>query len=801
MADEPIDQPEADDAAPAKTKSEAKSAKEWWLLIERSRKAGYSDYDTRCDKVEKQYADAERLSKTTRSAEFQIFWANIQVLAPSIYSRPPVPVVTPRFKIRKPLQTTAAELLERDVTVTFETEDIDSVMRLVRDDLAINSRGVAWVRYEAYEREKGKLEEKICPEWLSRKDFLHDPARTWKEVDWVARCAWLTRAEARKRFSKSSGDAYQRASYAKRKDQSDRDDGRLKAAFWELWTKSQNKVVWISENVEVLLDEGEPHLKLENFFPCPRPAYGTIERNSLLPVPDYSYYQDQLAEINDLTKRISGLSDSLALKGFYPSGAGELGAAIQAALQASNDRQVLVGVSNWNMLGNGSAKDAIVWLPLDMVATTLTQLVGLRKQLIEDVYQISGLSDIMRGSTNPNETLGAQQLKSQYGSVRVRDRQEELVRLARDLTRIVAEIMAENYQPETLNEMSQMELPTDQDIQGQIAGIEQQKQAMFAELEQAAQSPEFTSQPPEQQKQAMEQVQQQLQEQIAPLDAQIAELQATVTIDQVVGLLRDQRVRPFVLDIETDSTIAPDENADKERANEFLTSIGGLLGQVMPLLQADPSAAPLVSETLKYASGRYRVGREMTMAIEKFAEEMGKRAAQPQQQDQGPSPEQQKAEADAKAREADAAAKQAEYAFKLEEQKAAAAAKAQEQQNKATADQAKSAADVQIANANAAMKQMDVQIKGLDLQMKRMDASQAGMVITPDGEGVEDKTDVRAREVIEAVNAGQQQTTEAITALGTMFLQTMERMAAMQSAPKMIIKDAQGRPVGVQTVQ
>ena len=60
----------------------------------------------------------------------------------------------------------------------------------------------------------------------------------------------------------------------------------------------------------------------------------------------------------------------------------------------------------------------------------------LRKQIIEDIYQIMGMSDIMRGATDPNETLGAQQLKTQYGSTRIRDKQQEMVRLARDLVEI-----------------------------------------------------------------------------------------------------------------------------------------------------------------------------------------------------------------------------------------------------------------------------------------------------------------------------------------------------------------------------
>ena len=95
---------------------------------------------------------------------------------------------------------------------------------------------------------------------------------------------------------------------------------------------------------------------------------------------------------------------------------------------------MLVPITNWAAFGG--TKDVIIWLPIDMIATTITALVALRKQVIEDIYQIMGLSDIMRGATDPNETLGAQQLKTQYGSTRIRDKQQEMVRLARDLVEI-----------------------------------------------------------------------------------------------------------------------------------------------------------------------------------------------------------------------------------------------------------------------------------------------------------------------------------------------------------------------------
>ncbi|RVA35041.1 hypothetical protein EN935_05040, partial [Mesorhizobium sp. M7D.F.Ca.US.004.03.1.1] len=433
-----------------------KSSKGWLKLIKDQEKAGFADYQERCTNIQKRYAELARLASITRDREFQIFWANIEVLKPSMYSRPPVPVVAPRFQDRRPVQRTTAEFLERCTVVTFDRERIDGVMRRIRDDLALLNRGCAWLRYEAKSKDNDFVE-RVCIDHKNRKDFVHDPARTWREVDWVGGGAWMTRKEMRKRFRATSGNAYQDAEFAVRKDDKNNHDGKLKARVWEIWSKSENKVVWVSPGVDVVLDEGEPHLTLEGFFPCPEPAYGTLQPESLIPVPDYLFYKDQIEEINDITNRISALTQGLRVRGFYPSGAGEIGDAIEAALKSTNDRQVMVPVSNWAAFGNGAAKDTIVWLPLDMIATTITQLISLRKELIDDIYQISGLSDIMRGESNPNETLGAQQIKTQYGSVRIRDRQNELVRIARDIAAIAGEIMAENFQQKTLADMAQMD--------------------------------------------------------------------------------------------------------------------------------------------------------------------------------------------------------------------------------------------------------------------------------------------------------------------------------------------------------
>jgi hypothetical protein len=263
--------------------------------------------------------------------------------------------------------------------------------------------------------------------------------------------------------------------------------GEKKASVWEIWHKGDNRVVWVSEDVETVLDKRPPHLKLTKFFPCPKPAYGTLERGTLTPIPDAVYYQDQLREINDTTARIAALTDALKMRGFYNAGLSDVAEAVQNAFKSLDDRALLSPINVGSMAPGASLKDAIVWLPVLEVLQVIQGLIEIRRQQIEDVYQITGLSDIMRGSTDPNETLGAQELKSQYGSVRIREKQAEMQRLARDVIRIKAEIMAENVPIEALLEMAQVDdIPTNEALMQQAQQIKAQCQQQIMQVVQQA---------------------------------------------------------------------------------------------------------------------------------------------------------------------------------------------------------------------------------------------------------------------------------------------------------------------------
>jgi len=60
----------------------------------------------------------------------------------------------------------------------------------------------------------------------------------------------------------------------------------------------------------------------------------------------------------------------------------------------------------------------------------------------------------MRGATEASETLGAQQLKAQYGGLRISTRQERFQMFVRDILRIKAELIVEHFDADTLRLMT-----------------------------------------------------------------------------------------------------------------------------------------------------------------------------------------------------------------------------------------------------------------------------------------------------------------------------------------------------------
>lgn len=590
-----------------KVEGEKKSAKIILDGLTRARDY-FQPYQSLCDEIDQVYSDAFDTwsNSLVRDVEYDTFWAYDEVMKPAVYARMPIPVVAPMFNDRRPLYVTTAEMLERAEISAFQRADIDEPMKCTRDDLIMYSRGTQWVVLE--DTDDGK---KICVDHLDRKDFRHAPARKWSEVPWVARGVWMYEAEFKDRFKDAVWEDLTPAQTTDIEGYTDLHQGQ--ARVWEVWHKGDKKVYWVAEGYPDILEESKPHLDLKGFFPCPRPAYGSCKPGTLMPIPDYTRYVGHFRQINSLTRRIYTLLDRVRMKGLIASG-GDLGTAIEALLADDTNASFLIPIDSAAMMN--SPGQAVQWLPIKEIAEAIQGLLAARTEIFADFDRLSGISDIMRGETDAQETLGAQRLKSQYGSIRVRGKIDELVRVARDVTQIAAEIMAEEFDSKLLLEMSQMEIPTEAEIKRQMDELESQAEEEMRGLAmQAQQAGQQAEQGPQAAQQAFQQAQQQI---IAKYAPQLQRLSQTVPIEAVMKLLKDNKARCFAFEIQTDSTVMTDEAQAKAAANEFYTAFTGGMQGLIGAASMGEEAIRAAAELLKYTLSPYRPPRAVIAAIDDF---------------------------------------------------------------------------------------------------------------------------------------------------------------------------------------
>jgi hypothetical protein len=180
---------------------------------------------------------------------------------------------------------------------------------------------------------------------------------------------------------------------------------------------------------------------------------------------------------------------------------------------------------------------------------------------------------------------------------------------------ISLEIITEKFRPATIIEMSQTQLPTRQAQQQQALQITNAMQSAIAQVQQNPQ------------------LMQQAQPQLEAAKAQLQKIKDAPTIEQVLTFLKDNKAKSFVLDIETDSTIMPDENAEKQRRTEFTQVLGGLLQQLSTMIQNEPKTAEFAGEVLKFATAPFRAGRSLDGAIDSLIEQFKAKGDQPQGDD------------------------------------------------------------------------------------------------------------------------------------------------------------------------
>lgn len=571
----------------------------------------FKKWEARANKIVKRYRDDNRNQNTNETAKFNILWSNVQTLIPAVYARLPKAAVSRRFGDNDPVGRVASQLIER--SLDFEIEhysDFRSAMRHAVEDRFLGGRGVAWVRYEPHvvaqdmpddgyqitedvDKETGndtvvnydgsagmdaepqeEIEYECAPtDYVHWKDFGHSVARTWEEVTQVWRWVYMTREALIERFGEEVGkkiplDAGPETN--KQYGQNNRDFTRAKIC--ELWDIETEKVYWFSKSAGQIIDERDDPLGLEGFFPCAKPLYATMTSDTLIPIPDFVLYQDQAQELDILTDRIDGLVKALRIRGVYDSS--------QPALQrllTEGDNNTLIPVDKWmGFSEKGGLKGSIDILPIDQIAGALLQCYRARDEIKAQIYEITGISDIVRGQTAASETATAQQIKGQYAGLRLRSMQEDVALFASELIRLKAQIICSKFQPQTIIA---------------YAAAEQMSEADKA------------------------------------------------LVPDALMLIKDKVLRNFRIEVAADSLVQIDENQNKRDRVEFLQAMGGFLTQALPMGQQAPELVPMLVDMVKFGISAYKQAAPIEGTIEQAMEQLKQKQQRAAEQPPQPDPE------------------------------------------------------------------------------------------------------------------------------------------------------------------
>ena len=744
------------------------SYEDWYKTISAYERT-FKRWEARNDRIIKRYKDDSRYDRNP-NARFNILWSNVQTIQPAIFARLPRPDVSRRFRDNDPIGRVASMMLER--ALEFEIEhygDYKSAMNNAVLDRLLGGRGVAWVRYEPHfnapegepddgyevtedsdeaETEEGNeieneesIEYECAPvDYVHWKEFGHSPgARTWEEVTCVWRKVYMTRPALVERFGEEMG-------YKIPLDTKPQDDknsykpmeGIYEAVIYEIWDKETGKVLWLSKSLGKIIDERDDPLELECFFPCPKPLFSTLTTDSLEPIPDFVIYQDQARELDTLADRIEGLINALKVRGVYDASSSEL-----QRLFSEGENNTLIPVDNWQAFAEKQGmKGAIDLVDITPFAMALQNCYQAMEQVKGQIYELMGIADIQRGQSDPNETLGAQIIKSNNASGRLKTMQHAVVDFATTLLSIKAQIICNHFTDETLVS---------------ISGAMQLSQE----------------------------------------DQQL--------IPQAIALLRNEAAKNFRIEVTSDSMIYQDEQQEKADRVAFLSAVGSFLQTALPTAQAAPELTPMLLEMMKFGVTAFKAGKQLEGIIDQTADEMRKAYEQNKGQPKPPPPEIQKVQmqmqGEQQKMQATMQIEQAKMQMQMQLEKAKQEYQAQENQLKFQLEEQRNQMDAQMQMKIAQMKSMterNTQVllahinNGAKIEVARIGADESdGAQAYMTEESMAHAMEHPMQPIANAIGQGNAQMAQAISAL-------VDTINAQHNRPKTVVRGQDGKIIGVQ---
>lgn len=500
---------------------------------------------------------------------FPAFWSTVNVTHSALFSRLPRPDVRKRnVDVEAPLDRQIAMAIERALTFTMDTTEFDRDAHQVVDDFLVAALGTGKVEMKIESAEGpvinpltgepiiGEDGEPMTQEIVVSRQLLlrhvywsryrWEPCPSWHQCSWTGYDHYLTREEFEEQFDitlpeRPSGAVATETEPGHSKLGADKYEQFY--CVHEIWDRTTREVVFVSRDYPTVLRKTKDPLGLADFFPSPRPMFANLKGKEVVPKPDYTYIRSQLDLIDAYTRRIAALTREIKDVGFYDAGFGELG---QLTVATDGTRIPIKGLIE--RVGASDTRlnmDSVLILQdnrpkMEVIASLQQQLNDAKTML----YETIGISDILRGQTDPDETATAQGLKNQWANIRLAPKLDQIQKFFRDVFRIMSEIICERFEPRLIQKMT---------------GIE-----------------------------------------ITP---------------EMLEVMKDDFLRAYAIDVETDSTIAQDDVLEREQRAETAKVVSDMLQTLLPAMQAGQIPAELAKQLMLFTIRSTKYGREFEDAI------------------------------------------------------------------------------------------------------------------------------------------------------------------------------------------
>ena len=466
----------------------------------------------RASGIVQRYRD-DNVNRFERESRMNIFHSNVDTLKSALYFKTPKPRVTRRFKTDDPVGKSIAMVMERALQYQLDVYDFDSAVKKAIEDMLIVGRGAIRMRYdpvlvegeperiavqvepivgigEVAPGQMGEVqvgqrlldpegnevqqedvkqdvrgmfiegkpveyigEQSIRCEYVHWDDLTIAPARCWEDVKWIAFRHLLTRQDLIDYYGTKGEQIPLTYRQSQMSDYQDNPEPDM-AEVYEIWDKRSGKQIFVATSFNEILEDIDDPYSLEGFWPMPEPLYSISTSDTTLPVPEIFIYEDQLFELDLITQRIAALTEALKRRGVYDASFQEL-----VRLADANDNE-FIPVENFAMLqAGGGLSNVMQEAPLDNLIRAITALYQSRQIVIDTIYEITGISDIMRGTSASRETATAQRIKGQFGAMRLTNRQRSIEKFLDKIMTLKAELLVENLEPSLLERMTAIAVP------------------------------------------------------------------------------------------------------------------------------------------------------------------------------------------------------------------------------------------------------------------------------------------------------------------------------------------------------